>query len=144
MIVGMIKATDNLTALCRRTRQMRPDSCHALLVTYYYVYGEGKWSNELEELEGANFSLPLHHYKFQSEIFLAELLWGREEECESETFLPSSGFPSRTKAGCISYLLPTSLTQRSFSFQLPQFSSQAEMLSCVKMRTPLDFLNGSN
>ena len=28
----------------------------------------------------------LHHYKFQSEIFLAELLRVREEECESETF----------------------------------------------------------
>jgi len=26
--------------------------------------------------------------------------------------------------------------------ELPQFSNQAEMLSCVKMRTPLDFLNG--
>ena len=117
-------------------------SCHVLSLRMYIV--EGKGSNELEEVESTNFSPPLHHYKFQSEIFLAELLRGREEECESEIFLPSSGFPSRTKAGCISYLLPTSLTQRSFSFQLPQFSSQAEMLSCVKMRTPLDFLNGSN
>ena len=112
-------------------------------VTATYI-GEDKGSNELEDLENTNFSPPLHHYKFQSEIFLAELLRDREEECESETFLPSSGFPSRTKADCISYLLPTSLTHRSFSFQLSQFSSQAEMLSCVKMRTPLDFLNGSN
>ena len=51
------------------------------------------------------------------------------------------------KTCCISYLLPTSLAHSltlSNSFQLPQFSSQAEMLKCVKMRTPLDFVNGSD
>ena len=51
------------------------------------------------------------------------------------------------KTCCISDLLPTSLAHSltlSNSFQLPQFSSQAEMLKCVKMRTPLDFVNGSD
>ena len=31
-----------------------------------------------------------------------------------------------------------------FSFQLPKFSSQSEMLNCVKMRPPLDFVDGSD